>query len=346
MMKENKLIIYIVGNSRSGTTMLGRIFGNHSQVNNFGELHFFEQEVDAISIKERVAWPRSRRLRLLERLLTTSREGFFRKVVTGRYASEAERILISSQYDDPLSVYEMFLRFESARINKIVPCEQTPRYLFYVEEILAAFPHAKVINIIRDPRDVLLSQKNKWRRRYLGAKNIPLSETFRSWVNYHPYTISRIWVAAVRTARRLEGHPRYLSILFEDLLQSPDSTVQLLCAFVGITFEQTMLDVPQIGSSMGKDRPEQKGIDGSRSGSWRNGGLSDIELAICQDVARDDMNRLGYSVESISVSVWRTASSMVVFGFKAVAALILNLHRTTKLRETLRRRWARSRFQI
>ena len=37
----NSKQIFIVGNSRSGTTMLGRILNNHSEVFTFKELHFF-----------------------------------------------------------------------------------------------------------------------------------------------------------------------------------------------------------------------------------------------------------------------------------------------------------------
>ncbi|MGY8989337.1 MAG: sulfotransferase, partial [Flavobacteriales bacterium] len=35
--------IFVVGNSRSGTTMMGRIIGKHSSVFTFKELHFFGQ---------------------------------------------------------------------------------------------------------------------------------------------------------------------------------------------------------------------------------------------------------------------------------------------------------------
>ena len=35
--------IFIVGNSRSGTTMMGRILGNHQDIYTFHELHFFEE---------------------------------------------------------------------------------------------------------------------------------------------------------------------------------------------------------------------------------------------------------------------------------------------------------------
>ncbi|MFI5135892.1 MAG: sulfotransferase, partial [Chitinophagales bacterium] len=35
--------IFVVGNSRSGTKMMGRILGNHEKVHAFPEMHFFEQ---------------------------------------------------------------------------------------------------------------------------------------------------------------------------------------------------------------------------------------------------------------------------------------------------------------
>lgn len=37
--------IFIVGNSRSGTTMLGRILGLHGKVHTLEELHFFDHKI-------------------------------------------------------------------------------------------------------------------------------------------------------------------------------------------------------------------------------------------------------------------------------------------------------------
>ena len=51
--------------------------------------------------------------------------------------------------------------------------------------------------MVRDPRDVLLSQKNKWKRKFLGANDIPFFELLRARFNYHPYTISKMWKTAV-----------------------------------------------------------------------------------------------------------------------------------------------------
>lgn len=330
--------IFIVGNSRSGTTMLGRVFGNHSAIYTFNELHFFEQQIDSRSVIERPIWSREKLVSMLERLITSARDSLFDDVVQGKYANEADDILVQSGTSDPVAVYQMFLNYEARNHGKTIPCEQTPRYIFFVSEILHAFPDAKIINMVRDPRDVLLSQKNKWRRRFLGARNIPLREALRAWVNYHPYTIAKLWVAAVRTSKNFRDEKRFASIRFEDLVTHPDKTVRKLCEFVGVPFEGAMLDVPQIGSSTGKDRPDAKGIDAGRSGSWRKGGLTDVELVICERVATEEMLELGYQIDARTVSFLKRMLSMSIFFVKISLALLLNLRRTRNLLETLRRR--------
>ena len=41
MKTESISYVFIVGNSRSGTTMMSRVFGNHPEIHAFNELHFF-----------------------------------------------------------------------------------------------------------------------------------------------------------------------------------------------------------------------------------------------------------------------------------------------------------------
>ena len=48
--------------------------------------------------------------------------------------------------------------------------------MYYNKNILYYFPNAKVINMVRGQRDVLLFQRNKWKKRFLGILRIPLSE--------------------------------------------------------------------------------------------------------------------------------------------------------------------------
>ncbi|MDV7142071.1 sulfotransferase [Tropicimonas sp. TH_r6] len=332
-------VIFVVGNSRSGTTMTGRMFDRHSEVHCFQELHFFEQMVETGSIRDPGDWSEDRLLAMLERLLTSERDVLFAPVVPGRYGADARAILDRSQARDPVSVYGAFLQAEAERAGAIRPCEQTPRYLFQAEEILDAFPEARMLCLLRDPRSVLLSQKNKWRRRKLGASNMPAFWAFRAWVNYHPYTMSRMWVSASRRARRLQSHPRFLAIRFEDLAQSPETTVRKICDHAGLAYEPTMLEIGQIGSSTGKDRPDERGIDPGRIDAWQSGGLSGSEIALCEKVARADMAEWNYATSGRRLSPLVQAGQMTIFVFKSFAALLLNLRRSKNLIGTIRSRF-------
>lgn len=335
----NQKIIFIVGNSRSGTTMLGRILGNNSNIYTFGELHFFEQMIDVQRLSERQVSDKEL-IALLERLFTTAREGFFKRVIRGKYRDEAEKILkmTPSENRNYLSIYFNFLNYETMIHGKSIPCEQTPRYLYYVKELLTFFPNAYIINMVRDPRDVLISQKNKWKRRFLGGKQITIFEVIRGWCNYHPYTISKLWVSAVKTAERFEGNSRFMSIRFEDLVTEPVKTVQSICRFLGINFDPQMLSIPKIGSSVLRDRPEEKGIDRSRAGSWKKGGLTSTELYICQKITSPYYEKYGYIPVKCKVNFLLICISMVVWVVKTFFALLLNLKRTKNLKETFRRR--------
>ncbi len=332
-------MIFIVGNSRSGTTMLGRMIGRHSQVYTFEELHFFEQMVSAEEISTPPSWARARLKTMLERLLTSARSNIFRSVEPGRYGAEAETILDTAASDDPVAVYDAFLAFETARHDKQIPCEQTPRYLYLVDELLDRYPQARFICMVRDPRSVLLSQKNKWRRRKIGKENMPFFWAARAWVNYHPYMTTLLWASASRNAQSLQDHPRVLCLRFEDLLRNPEAQTRQLCNHLDLQFEPDMLEVSQIGSSLDDDQPDKRGVDASKLDSWQRSGLSNAEIALCEQLACEEMQHWGYASSGRQSSALHRIGLMAGFVIKSILALFLNLRRFKNLPQTLRRRF-------
>jgi hypothetical protein len=335
--------IFIVGSSRSGTTMLGRILGAHSRIYTFDELHVFEHLLSWKIIQDQIELEVGELIRILERLFTSAREGFFEKVVTGRYDSAARAVLKESKDHSAITVYKTFLDFETRIRGKATPCEQTPRYVFYSSGILSMFPEARIINIVRDPRDVLLSQKNKWRRRFLGARNIPLREALRSWVNYHPYTITQLWCSCIHAASSCDYHSRFHSVRYEDLVVKPEETVRSLCEFLSIEFEENMLNIPTVGSSMGEDAAHETGIASTRSGRWRRGGLSEVEINICESIAWQEMPEFGYALEGKRVSPLRKAINFAVLVLKVPLIVIMNVSRTRSITDSLQRRFLQRR---
>jgi hypothetical protein len=335
---DSKGPIFVVGNSRSGTTMMSRVLGRHPTVFTLGELHFFEQlwspddENHPISETEAA--------QLLSRLLCIQEDGYLNQGEPSRFYGEARELVSSLRLDasTPARLFEAFLSNEAKKNGKEIPCDQTPRNVFYIGEILDLYPKAQVISMIRDPRDVLLSQKRKWKRRFLGAKNIPLKEAFRSWVNYHPITISKLWNGSARAADNYAEHNQVHVLRFEDLVAEPENTVRKVCEFVGIPFDERLLEVPHIGSSSGLDSPKQKGISRDRAGSWRKGGLSSTEIFLCQKITGGLMREHGYTLSSSNLDLLPLGGSVVLFPIKLSLALLLNLKRMRNVKETIKRR--------
>lgn len=336
-MRTNRMI-FIVGNSRSGTTMLGRIFGLRSDVHTFTELQFFEKTATHDDMNAAAEWPRDKLVSAAERLITSAREGLFAKVTTGRYEAEAAQLVDDHSITNPMTLYASVLKAEAARASKTVPCEQTPYYLSVCDEILTVFPDARVIHIYRDPRDVLLSQKNRWRRGFLGDKRQPLIWILRSWSNYHPYLTSRMWASAMRRADKIRGHERFTEIGYEELLTDPENGLRRLCDHAGMEFEDVMLNVPQVGSSSRKDAPERAGLDRSRIGSWQRGGLTPTEIGICEKNAAAMMKARNYELSGASVSLPMRLYMGVTLVIKLGIAFILNMSRFRNIVSTVRRR--------
>lgn len=332
--------IFVVGSSRSRTTMMGRILNRHPEVYTFHELHFFEEMWSPES--EAVFYERKEAERVMARLLSLERgEGYLGSTNPDAFLEEAHRRLDTQGLSVPLfplEVYRAFLFGEAKEAGASIPCEQTPRNSYYVGEILEHFPDARVVHMVRDPRDVLLSQKRKWKRHFLGATNIPLTEALRSWFNYHPITISRLWRSSVETVQAYRDHPRVLAVHFEDILDDSEATVRDICQFVGIEYEKEMLAVRQVGSSNQQDRPEERGIDKNRSGNWREGGLTETEVFWCQKLTSGTLEALPYSTEEVHPNPLALALSSVYFPLKLGVAFLLNLSRMNSIVDTLRRR--------
>lgn len=334
-------MLIVVGYSRSGTTMMGRILGQNPKVHTFGELHFFEQMVESDEIRLRPPLAPDPARALVERLLTSSRRGFFASVDPDAYAKEATEIIAETPEMDAVSLYRRVLAYETARANAEIPCEQTPRYIYFLSEILQAMPETRVVFLVRDPRDVLISQANKWRRRSLGARNIPWREALRAWANYHPAMVARLWSGVSRLARRHHDDPRFLVVRFEDLLADPGRQVRAVAAHMGLEFTESTLEVPQIGSSSNKDAPDRFGINPTMAYGWRKGNLGPISIALCEWVAGPEMIARGYALSGRGRFPWIGLPSLVLLVMKMSIALPINLSRTKNLGETLRRRFGK-----
>jgi omega-hydroxy-beta-dihydromenaquinone-9 sulfotransferase len=328
---------FIVGNSRSGTTMMLRILNNHPHVFVLNELHFFEQLWAPGDQNKELS--REQAIDLAARLYFVQKEGYTGEMDAGKYRFDAA-VLIEKMGRAtylPHKVYAALMQQTAEDEGKSIPCEKTPQNVFYIAEILELFPNARIINMVRDPRAILLSQKRKWLRRKMGASFITKKEARRLRINYHPYTLSKLWNAAIVAAQAFQDHEQVVSVRFEDILEHPAETMQKICRHLGIPYHPEMLDIPQASSSNEADSQET-GIKKERAGNWKNGGLSPEEIKICELTSGHYFESYGYEKMNPSANPILLVGWYLLFPLKLALALLLNLNRMKSIGETLKRR--------
>jgi len=328
--------IFIVGNSRSGTTLTSNILKSHPQVYGFGEIHFFEQlwkPEDSIELDWQDA------VKLGARLLGIARESRLLLNKPERYDEEASLMLAENENKQMshVNVYKAFLLYETTRHGKQIPCEQTPRYIFYLKEILQLFPDARVIVLARDPRDILLSQKNKWKQYWSSNDGIHIKEMLRTWSNYHPVLLSQMWKQAMRAASHFSNDSRVKWVYFEDLVKNSEQVVTEVCDFLGLDFDKKMLEVPASRSTLAKNDNSSKGVSSAPIARWKNK-LPDTDIFWCQKIAREQMEDLGYEIEDRNVNPVALLYSAILFPVKAVISLSLNASQSKNIIGSIRRR--------
>jgi len=324
---------------------MGRILGNNPLIYTFNrELHFFEKLWEPAYINRKLTV--SEATDLAARLMCLQHYGFAAYKDHKEFEADGRRFVesINTEIFDPIEVFEIFLRSTAAENGKSIPCDQTPGYVYYLQEILNHFPEAKIIIMVRDPRSVLHSQKNRWKRRFGGRQDWPLRVFISRWMNYHPISTSKLWNAAIRKAYDSKKDKRVFFTKFENVLENPEKEVRKICEFIGVSYSENMLDVPMVGSSLLPDRPNRIGIDKKRAYSWVRGGLNSTELFVCQRITGTTMKQLGYTNTTIFPNPFRLIFYLLTFPIKLFLAVLLQMRDIKDIRDAVKRRLLRSRI--
>ena len=273
--------IFIVGVSRSGTTLMRRILDKHSRVGIATENHYLGHLLpwegtryyfrrlgdlrDDASVRALVELIYSGGLQRRSRLRELS--PYWRWLTSKVPRADIEAYLLASDRTER-GIFEAFLRIYADRRGKAVMGEKTPAHLDYVETLLEWFPDGRVVHCMRDPRAIHVSEL---RRRSEHATGFPYRQLSAAPALMERFVLLQVvwaWARAVNRHRTLRRRypERYRLVRFEDLVAAPEATLSGLCDFLGLAPEPRMLEqkVTSKGALVGA-----AGFDAGAADRWR-----------------------------------------------------------------------------
>ena len=203
---------FIVGASRSGTTLLATILDSHSRIGVHGETHYYPFFRGDLHRYGDLSRPDNLRRFVSDVRQTMRPRPQFKVPTTGEFLDA----LVAPTFE---GVFTTMLQLYARQQGKFRVGEKTPAHHAYLSEILEKFPQSQVLFLIRDPRDVVLSIRKTFGTS-LKRSIIEWNDAFES---YQRFSSS---VHAVR---------------YEEFVKTPAEHCSALCAFLGESYEPEML---------------------------------------------------------------------------------------------------------
>jgi hypothetical protein len=274
--------IFIVGVSRSGTSLMRRILNRSDVIGIAKENHFLGHLISSEGFRQK-----------LGRFGDLSDDDNARRFVDAMYSGEVERdskyrglsaqwhwiiktiakeeflqrILESDRSDRAL--FTIMMELYADHRGRPIMGEKTPAHIRYVPTLLEWFPQSIIIHMLRDPRAIFVSEL---RRRKQEATTTPYRQLRRLPPLFKLFVLLQVTWAWFESVRRYHTYKksyadRYQLVRFEDLVTEPECQIRQVCDSIGIAFQERMLEqfVVSKGFQLGTS-----GFDARAADRWRS----------------------------------------------------------------------------
>lgn len=264
---------FIVGVPRSGTTLMAVLLNNHSQIHigkvTVGEalLNLQRRIMENYGLNGDIR-SRTNAERLLDALQAEELAWQFCQNVSDK-VDEGLRCLITHAQADIVRCH-----------GKTVWGNKSPFMLTEFPRLSHLMPGVRFIHVIRDGRAVALSRYDRRR--------------------IHPKLAIHSWKQMILKGQidgEILGPDQYLEVRYEDLVEKPIEALCRVCAFLGVRFEQGMLDLSQAEVTAQPNAYVRPKLDQKKVNAWKEK-LSPQQIEGLEAIAGDLLQVLGYTLQA------------------------------------------------
>ncbi len=292
--------VFIVGLPRTGTTLTRAILNTSTQVAIGGESKFLPNPAERGRASRQGFRDRFRQAgdiqtdegiaRIATMIYGQTERNYWSRLAEGLDRREFEARLRASDRTDQALFGIAMDHFANGRP---IRGDKTPQHIHWVPLLLEWYPDARVIHTFRDPRAIHESLLRKGARTHAGDlrshwNRVPLLRL------YLAMSLILRWrrVIALHERYQTQFPGRYMLLQFEELIADPRSSVERLCAHVGIDFSEAMLDQIMLNSSY-VSRGASKGFDPEVVERWSRQ-MSPLTRRWFAVLCGDEMRTFGY----------------------------------------------------
>ena len=212
---------FVVGVARSGTTLLRLMLDAHPELAIPPETHFIPKLAKTLGeVPKSVGEDELRRR--AHALITEHR----RWPDFGLDAHELDRRFDHAEPFNATSALRAFYGLYAEKQRKPRWGDKSPSYVRRMRRVHAVLPEARFVHLIRDGRDVALSQLEV----HHGNDEVADAATE--------------WVAGIEKARETGRRigEEYMEVRYEDLVDDPQPVLERVCELIELRFDPAMLD--------------------------------------------------------------------------------------------------------
>lgn len=306
-MKVTPKLLLVTGIGRSGTTLLQGMLHAHSQIYSPPETKYLKRYV----IPEHYSPDTSDLSVIKERLRASD--------TLSRLEIDLETLLDKLDATDKRP-YLQFYHHLMTHCLKQAPgahffADKDPLFINYPAELDQILPQSIMIQIIRDPRDVILSRiKSKW-----GKDQHFLVHLFET-----RYGFEQAESLGIQHFKN-----RFTTISYEELVTDPQTALQQICNYLNIPFELDMLHFHKKSDSiLTKEEEDWKGnvrkpVMKGNINKWKKG-LSAKQVYQIELVLEDKLTSLDYEVTTLQGTLAEKARQLTLNFLYTVFKLLKN----------------------
>lgn len=286
--------VFLIGCDRSGTTLLSLLLSQSPDLHMTLESGFIPDLYEKRNDYSDFTTPKQRWYFIRDLKMTNATSNTIAFDIFELTDSQAEESIKQAAPTDYAGAIDALFSKTAQMNHKSRWGNKTPKYVHHIDLLIQLFPNAKIVHLIRDPRDVAAS-----------IKRVGWTHTIKEAAIFW-----RERVSDGLKGRKLDNHT-YHELKYESLLEQPNETLKNLYEWLDIDFNKEVID--QYQQDLGRMSIEKhkdlfdligKPIDKSRAYAWKKS-MSKADIAEIEQVNKDLIQKLGYELSGTRIPMGR-----------------------------------------